>query len=141
MTEQAFNDQCTGANPRYPLMSELKEIYREGFRTWRYSLMPEFNPGYDFLYFLSDPDNAKPDEERIKTWFYRFGATRIASGVSLTNRIDYPQKLFILVSLFIEHSFNLDRKTVKVNKACRILLVVNLILIKGCNFGVIERVR
>lgn len=27
MTEQAFNDQCTGANPRYPLMAELKEIY------------------------------------------------------------------------------------------------------------------
>ena len=27
MTEQAFNDQCTGANPRYPLMSEMKEIY------------------------------------------------------------------------------------------------------------------
>lgn len=27
MTEQAFNDQCTGANPRYPLMSELKELY------------------------------------------------------------------------------------------------------------------
>ena len=27
MSEQAFNDQCTGANPRYPLMSELKEIY------------------------------------------------------------------------------------------------------------------
>ena len=27
MTEQAFNDQCTGANPRYPLMKEIKEIY------------------------------------------------------------------------------------------------------------------
>ncbi|HIV34120.1 MAG TPA: bifunctional acetaldehyde-CoA/alcohol dehydrogenase [Candidatus Blautia intestinigallinarum] len=27
MTEQAFNDQCTGANPRYPLMPEMKEIY------------------------------------------------------------------------------------------------------------------
>jgi len=27
MVEQAFNDQCTGANPRYPLMTELKEIY------------------------------------------------------------------------------------------------------------------
>ncbi len=27
MTEQAFNDQCTGANPRYPLISELKKIY------------------------------------------------------------------------------------------------------------------
>ena len=27
MTENAFNDQCTGANPHYPLMSELKELY------------------------------------------------------------------------------------------------------------------
>lgn len=27
MTEQAFNDQCTGANPRYPLMPEIKELY------------------------------------------------------------------------------------------------------------------
>ena len=27
MVENAFNDQCTGANPRYPLMSELKELY------------------------------------------------------------------------------------------------------------------
>ena len=27
MTEQAFDDQCTGANPRYPLISELKQIY------------------------------------------------------------------------------------------------------------------
>lgn len=27
MTEQAFDDQCTGANPRYPLMSEMKDIY------------------------------------------------------------------------------------------------------------------
>ena len=27
MTEQAFDDQCTGANPRYPLMSEIKEMY------------------------------------------------------------------------------------------------------------------
>ena len=28
MTEQAFDDQCTGANPRYPLMSEMKQIYK-----------------------------------------------------------------------------------------------------------------
>ena len=27
MTDQAFDDQCTGANPRYPLMSEIKEMY------------------------------------------------------------------------------------------------------------------
>ena len=27
MVEQAFDDQCTGANPRYPLMCEMKEMY------------------------------------------------------------------------------------------------------------------
>ena len=27
MVEQAFDDQCTGANPRYPLMSEMKQMY------------------------------------------------------------------------------------------------------------------
>ena len=26
LAEQAFDDQCTGANPRYPLISELKQI-------------------------------------------------------------------------------------------------------------------
>ncbi|MDB2102254.1 bifunctional acetaldehyde-CoA/alcohol dehydrogenase [Clostridium paraputrificum] len=31
MVEQAFDDQCTGANPRYPLMSELKEIYIKSY--------------------------------------------------------------------------------------------------------------
>ena len=31
MTEQAFNDQCTGANPRYPLMSEIKELYLDAY--------------------------------------------------------------------------------------------------------------
>ena len=27
MSEQAFDDQCTGSNPRYPLISEIKEMY------------------------------------------------------------------------------------------------------------------
>ena len=27
MCEQAFDDQCTGANPRYPLISEIREMY------------------------------------------------------------------------------------------------------------------
>jgi acetaldehyde dehydrogenase/alcohol dehydrogenase len=31
MVEQAFDDQCTGANPRYPLMEELKEIYLNAY--------------------------------------------------------------------------------------------------------------
>ncbi|AEB07174.1 alcohol dehydrogenase AdhE; acetaldehyde dehydrogenase [Coriobacterium glomerans PW2] len=31
MVEQAFNDQCTGANPRYPLMSEIKELFLDAY--------------------------------------------------------------------------------------------------------------
>lgn len=31
MVDQAFDDQCTGANPRYPLMSEIKQMYVNAF--------------------------------------------------------------------------------------------------------------
>ncbi len=31
MVEQAFDDQCTGANPRYPLMSEIKQIFLDAY--------------------------------------------------------------------------------------------------------------
>ena len=31
MVEQAFDDQCTGANPHYPLMSEIKEMYLKAY--------------------------------------------------------------------------------------------------------------
>ncbi|MBQ7606819.1 MAG: bifunctional acetaldehyde-CoA/alcohol dehydrogenase [Desulfovibrionaceae bacterium] len=31
MSEQAFDDQCTSANPRYPLISEIKDVYRKAY--------------------------------------------------------------------------------------------------------------
>ena len=31
MTEDAFDDQCTGTNPRYPLMSEIKDMYLQAY--------------------------------------------------------------------------------------------------------------
>ena len=31
MSEAAFDDQCTGANPRYPLISEIKEMYLNAY--------------------------------------------------------------------------------------------------------------
>ena len=31
MSEAAFNDQCTGTNPRYPLISEIKELYLKAY--------------------------------------------------------------------------------------------------------------
>ena len=31
MVEQAFDDQCTGANPRYPLMKEIRQMYLNAY--------------------------------------------------------------------------------------------------------------
>ncbi len=31
MVEQAFDDQCTGANPRYPLLSEIRQMYLNAY--------------------------------------------------------------------------------------------------------------
>jgi len=35
MAEQAFDDQCTGANPRYPLIQDMKELYILAYRGCR----------------------------------------------------------------------------------------------------------
>jgi acetaldehyde dehydrogenase/alcohol dehydrogenase len=31
LTEQAFDDQCTGANPRYPMIDELRQLYLNAY--------------------------------------------------------------------------------------------------------------
>ena len=31
MSENAFDDQCTGANPRYPLIDEIKQMYKNAY--------------------------------------------------------------------------------------------------------------
>ena len=31
LSEDAFDDQCTGGNPRYPLISEIKELYLRAY--------------------------------------------------------------------------------------------------------------
>ncbi len=43
MTEQAFDDQCTGANPRYPLMSEIRQMYLNAYygRTFTEQEVPD----------------------------------------------------------------------------------------------------
>ena len=41
MTEQAFDDQCTGANPRYPLMSEIKQMYLNAYYGNKHFTEPE----------------------------------------------------------------------------------------------------
>ncbi len=48
MSEQAFDDQCTGANPRYPLISEIKQMYLNAY------------------YGRSFQENEKPDESQLE---------------------------------------------------------------------------
>jgi len=40
MAEQAFDDQCTGANPRYPLIQDLKELYTLAYLGCRIEASP-----------------------------------------------------------------------------------------------------
>lgn len=47
MTKQAFDDQCTGANPRYPLMSEIKQMYLNAY--YGKSFVEEEKPGKEQL--------------------------------------------------------------------------------------------
>ena len=46
MTEQAFDDQCTGANPRYPLMSEIRQMYLDAYygKHFTEKELPSANP-------------------------------------------------------------------------------------------------
>lgn len=37
IAEQAFDDQCTGTNPRYPLIAELKQILLDSYYGRAYS--------------------------------------------------------------------------------------------------------
>ncbi len=57
MTEQAFDDQCTGANPRYPLMSEIKQMYLNAYYGKHFT---EMNiPGVQTNISSSDADSVK----------------------------------------------------------------------------------
>ena len=53
MTEQAFDDQCTGANPRYPLMSEIKQMYLNAYYGKKHFTEPEMPKAAD----LTDSDD------------------------------------------------------------------------------------
>lgn len=48
MSEQAFDDQCTGANPRYPLISEIKQMYLNAYYGNRHFTEPSMPKASDF---------------------------------------------------------------------------------------------
>lgn len=70
---------------------ELLKKYREGYISWNQELRREHNPGYDFPFILSCPDE-KIDMERLADWFYRFHPSRLAASVSTSLRRDIPQR-------------------------------------------------
>ncbi len=61
MTEQAFDDQCTGANPRYPLMSEIKQMYLNAYYGGKHFSEPEMPTAEDIS------EDFKPDA--VKTTY------------------------------------------------------------------------
>lgn len=73
MTENAFDDQCTGANPRYPLMSEIKQMYLNAYygkKHFEEKPMPteadiaEDDSAHNFKYTL--PQSGERQEQGIR---------------------------------------------------------------------------
>ncbi|MGN0654978.1 MAG: bifunctional acetaldehyde-CoA/alcohol dehydrogenase [Oscillospiraceae bacterium] len=62
MVEQAFDDQCTGANPRYPLMSEIKQMYLNAY----YGKHFEEVATPDGLSVIKSSDNDKAKQAYVK---------------------------------------------------------------------------
>ena len=66
MVEQAFDDQCTGANPRYPLMSEIKQMYLNAYYGEAMFKEPEMPKAAD-LTEADDVHNFKQPYRRAKS--------------------------------------------------------------------------
>ncbi len=65
MTEQAFDDQCTGANPRYPLMSEIKQMYLNAYYGNEHFKEPEM-PKADGALKSADAEDFKQTYIKVK---------------------------------------------------------------------------
>jgi acetaldehyde dehydrogenase/alcohol dehydrogenase len=65
MVEQAFDDQCTGANPRYPLMSEIKKMYLNAY--YGKHFVEEDMPTAADIDIMDDEHNFKKAYNRVKS--------------------------------------------------------------------------
>ena len=69
MVEQAFDDQCTGANPRYPLMSEIKQMYLNAY--YGKHFVEKDMPTSDTVLKSSDTDEVKQAYRFAKNGVYK----------------------------------------------------------------------
>lgn len=70
---------------------ELKAKYKKAFETWRGTVCRENMPGYEYPFALSCGCEGLDLEANAK-WFERMNASRLASGVNVTNRNDVAKK-------------------------------------------------
>ena len=66
---------------------KLKEIYKNGLRSWNGTLRREHNPMYDFPFMLTCPED-EIDTDLLADWFRRQNASCLAASVNVTNRED-----------------------------------------------------
>ena len=71
MVEQAFDDQCTGANPRYPLMSEIRQMYLNAY--YGETFREEAIPGEDQMKGAEDDKDFKQIYRRAKHGITQIG--------------------------------------------------------------------
>lgn len=65
MVEQAFDDQCTGANPRYPLMSEIRQMYLNAY--YGRHFVEEDMPKAADIDIIDEEHNFKMAYNRVKS--------------------------------------------------------------------------
>ncbi|MBQ8921736.1 MAG: bifunctional acetaldehyde-CoA/alcohol dehydrogenase [Oscillospiraceae bacterium] len=70
MTEQAFDDQCTGANPRYPLFSEIRQMYLNAYYG-EHTFTEEAKPDESQLTAASDAKDVKQAFNRAKRGIHK----------------------------------------------------------------------
>ena len=93
-----FGDHMLATAAFWPLIllepdPELRKLYRAGYKSWRGSVAREHNPGFDIPFLLACPEEPV-DMAMLEHWFYRSPASRLATGVSLENRVDVPLRLW-----------------------------------------------
>ncbi len=66
MVEQAFDDQCTGANPRYPLMSEIKQMYLNAYYGKHFKEVAMPQPENEMLSANADASKVSHSRKRSK---------------------------------------------------------------------------
>lgn len=71
---------------------KLLEHYRQGFKSWKGTLLREHTPAFDYMYKMGCPDEFI-DTEKDVDWFNNFELSRLVASVSITERHDVPCKI------------------------------------------------